>query len=67
MQISPAAAKRHVWTQGDGPNYSSNIVIVGVGTIVCAVIGSVSLASYIGYTVLEITVGDHQTLSNQIS
>lgn len=46
MRISPAAVKRHYWTQGDGPNYSSNIIIVGVGTIVCAVIGSVSFPSY---------------------
>lgn len=47
MQISPVAVKRHYWTQGDGPQYSSNMLMVGFGTVICAVIGVVSFPSHI--------------------
>jgi len=46
MQISPVAVKRHYWTQGDGPNYSKNMLMVGIGTVICAAVGVVSVLIY---------------------
>ena len=46
-QISPLAVKRHYWTQGDGPNYSKNVLMAGFGTVICAVVGIVSFPSHI--------------------
>jgi len=39
IQISPIAVRRHYWTQGDGPNYSKNMLMVGIGTVICAAVG----------------------------
>jgi len=39
MRISPLAIKRQYWTQGDGPNYSKNMLMVGIGTVICAAVG----------------------------
>jgi len=47
MQISPVAVKRHYWTQGDGPNYSKNMLMVGIGTVICAAVGVVSFLIHI--------------------
>lgn len=41
IQISAIAVKRHYWTQGDGPNYSKNMLMVGFGTVICAAVGLV--------------------------
>jgi len=45
--MSPVAVKRHYWTQGDGPNYSKNMLMVGIGTVICAAVGVVSFLIYI--------------------
>lgn len=47
IQISPIAVRRHYWTQGDGPNYSKNMLMVGIGTVICAAVGVVSFLSHI--------------------
>ena len=47
IQISAIAVKRHYWTQGDGPNYSKNMLMVGIGTVICAAVGVVSFLSHI--------------------
>lgn len=47
MRISPLAVKRQYWTQGDGPNYSKNMLMVGIGTVICAAVGVVSFPSHI--------------------
>lgn len=47
IQISAIAVKRHYWTQGDGPNYSKNMLMVGFGTVICAAVGLVSFLSCI--------------------
>ena len=46
MQISPIGVKRHYWTQGDGPNYSKNMLMVGIGTVICAAVGVVRFRSH---------------------
>ena len=34
--------RRHYWTQGKGPNYSTNMIVVGIATVLCAAMGVVS-------------------------
>ena len=48
MQTSPVRAgfllKRHAsWTQGDGPNYSKNLIALGIATVAGVVLATVSI------------------------
>ena len=35
--------RRNYWTQRKGPNYSTNMIVVGISTIICGLVGIVSL------------------------
>lgn len=31
--------RRNYWTQGKGRNYSTNMIVVGISTIICGLVG----------------------------